>query len=198
MKSTDSFSDMMVRLRAGDDDAATRVFRRFSHQLIGLARRQFDTILGARVDPEDVVQSAYKSFFVRYGDGQYEIADWNSLWGLLTCITVRKCIRRVEYYRAEARDPRREVAPPRESESGGWEAMDREPRPEEAAMLTETVQQLLDGLEKPEREIVELSLQGFTTQEISERLGRAERSVRRVRERVREWLEELSGSYEHE
>ena len=111
MEPTDSFADMMTRLRAGNDDAATQVFRRFSQQLIGLARRQFDSFLGQRVDPEDVVQSAYKSFFSRYGEGQYDIPDWNSLWGLLTCITVRKCLRRVEYYRAEARDPRREVTP---------------------------------------------------------------------------------------
>jgi RNA polymerase sigma-70 factor (ECF subfamily) len=36
-----------------------------------------------------------------------------------------------------------------------------------------------------------MSLQGYSTQEISERLGRAERSVRRLRERVRLQLERL-------
>ena len=38
---------------------------------------------------------------------------------------------------------------------------------------------------------LELSLQGYSTQEISEQLGRAERSVRRLRERVRKQLERL-------
>ena len=69
------------------------------------------------------------------------------------------------------------------------EAIDREPTPEQAAVLAETVEQILAQLTPPERPIVELSLQGYSTREVSERLGRAERSVRRVRERVREQLE---------
>jgi RNA polymerase sigma-70 factor (ECF subfamily) len=36
-----------------------------------------------------------------------------------------------------------------------------------------------------------LSLQGYTTAEIGVRLGRAERSVRRLRERIRTRLERL-------
>jgi RNA polymerase sigma-70 factor (ECF subfamily) len=38
---------------------------------------------------------------------------------------------------------------------------------------------------------LELSLQGFTAPEISVRLGRAERSVRRLREQIRKRLERL-------
>jgi RNA polymerase sigma-70 factor (ECF subfamily) len=37
--------------------------------------------------------------------------------------------------------------------------------------------------------MIEMSLQGYSTQEISEQTGRAERSVRRLRERVRKYLE---------
>jgi RNA polymerase sigma-70 factor (ECF subfamily) len=61
----------------------------------------------------------------------------------------------------------------------------------EAAVLSETVQQLLAGLDEEERPILELSLQGHTTREISERLGRAERTVRLLRESVRHRLERM-------
>ena len=71
----------------------------------------------------------------------------------------------------------------------GHHAAYREPTPEQAAVLAETVEKMLGQLAPPERPIVELSLQGYSTREVSERLGRAERSVRRVRERVRERLE---------
>src|SRR5436190_425252 len=54
----------------------------------------------------------------------------------------------------------------------------------------EIVQGLLRGLGADERPIIELSLQGYSTQEISEQVGRAERSVRRLRERVRDQLEQ--------
>ena len=53
------------------------------------------------------------------------------------------------------------------------------------------VEQLLAGLDEDERPIVELSLQGYTTREISERLGRAERTVRLLREDVRHRLERM-------
>jgi RNA polymerase sigma-70 factor (ECF subfamily) len=87
----DSFADFLTRLRAGDDDAARELFERFAQQLIALARRRFRDGLRHKVDPEDVVQSAYKSFFARYGPENLNVGSWHSLWGLLTLITLRKC-----------------------------------------------------------------------------------------------------------
>jgi RNA polymerase sigma-70 factor (ECF subfamily) len=186
-----SFPDFLARLRAGDSAAPRELFRRFTHQLVALARGRFGPPVGHKVDPEDVVQSAYKSFFRRYGDGDLEVGNWNSLWGLLTLITLRKCAERVAYHRAACRDAAREVpGPPGDEETAPWpEALSREPTPVEAALLSEAVEQLLAGLDGDERPIVELSLQGYTTQEISERLGHPERTVRRLRERVRHRLE---------
>jgi RNA polymerase sigma-70 factor (ECF subfamily) len=191
----DSFPEFLARLRAGDSAAASELFQRFAHQLINLARRQFGAGLRHKVDPEDVVQSAYKSFFARFGEGKLEAVSWNSLWGLLTLITLRKCAERVAYHRAQRRDAAREVStPPGPEEAGPWlEALSREPTPPEAALLNEAVEQLLAGLDEDERQIVELSLQGHTTQEISERLGQPERTVRRMRERVRNRLERAQG-----
>jgi RNA polymerase sigma-70 factor, ECF subfamily len=187
----DSFPDFLARLRQGDSAASRELFQRFTHRLVALARRRFSPPLGHKVDPEDVVQSAYKSFFRRYGDGNLEADSWNSLWGLLTLITLRKCADHVAYHRAERRDAAREAAGPYDGEEGApWqEALSREPTPVEAALLAETVEQLLAGLDDDERPIVELSLQGYTTQEISQRLGHPERTVRRLRERVRHRLE---------
>jgi len=193
----DSFASLMLRLKAGDEAAAAEVFGRFLRRLIVLASRQFDSWIRNRVDVEDVVQSAYKSFFAGQGEGRFELADWDGLWGLLAVITMRKCYRRSDYLRAERRDAAREVSyrgTSRDVDGSGaawWEAIDREPTPVEAAMLTETVEQLLEDLGRPEREIVELSLQGHTTPEIAARLGRSRRTVRRVRERVRGYLLEL-------
>jgi RNA polymerase sigma-70 factor (ECF subfamily) len=191
MAASDSFADVMARLRAGDQAAAREVFERFVDKLVRLARRQFDAVLRGKVDAEDVVQSAYKSFFLRYGAGKLEIHDWANLWALLTVITLRKCFDRVEYHRAERRDVRREAAaqPGAAGTEPWWQAVAREPTPEEAAVLAETVELLLRGLDEEERPVLEMSLQGYTTQEISERLGRPERSVRRLRERVRKQLE---------
>jgi RNA polymerase sigma-70 factor (ECF subfamily) len=188
----DSFADFLTRLQARDDTAARELFERFAHQLIELARRRCAPAFKDKVDPEDIVQSAYKSFFARYGANNLDLANWNSLWGLLTVITLRKCSERAAYYRAQCRDVSREVSASPGSDPGPrLEGLDREPTPFEAAVLEETVQQLLASLDADERPILELSLQGYSTREISERLGRVERTVRRVRERVRQRLERM-------
>src|SRR5262245_43993565 len=114
-------------------------FERFTRRLIGLARAQLDERLQHKIEPEDVVQSAYKSFFLRYGDGALAAEGWDGLWGLLTTITLRKCADRVRYHRAECRDVNREAAAPAGEGLEPWrEAVGREPTPEEAAGLAET------------------------------------------------------------
>ena len=192
MTASDSFDDVMERLRAGDQAAARELFQRFVRRLIRLTQCQLDVVMRHKVDPEDVVQSAYKSFFQRYVEGKFEIGGWDSLWGLLTVITVRKCAQRVAYYRAEGRDVAREVsAPPTEAGASWREPLGRDPTPLEAAELTETVERLFAAMSEEDRPVLELSLQGYTTREISERLGRAERTVRLLREGVRKRLERM-------
>jgi RNA polymerase sigma-70 factor (ECF subfamily) len=184
--------DDVLAAAAGEADARA-VFERFTRRLIGLARQQLDVQFQHKIDLEDVIQSVYKSFFIRYGEQPLPEAGWDGLWGLLACITVRKCADRVRYHRAECRDMAREASAPAGAEHAEpWrDAVGREPTPDEAAVLAETVEHLLRGLDGDARRIVELSLQGYSTQEISETLGRAERSVRRLRERVRQRLEGL-------
>jgi RNA polymerase sigma-70 factor (ECF subfamily) len=188
-----SFHDVMARLRAGDPDAAAAIFHRFAGRLIGLARTRLDSRLRQKVDPEDVLQSVYKSFFLRHAEGQFELHNWDSLWALLTVITVRKCGQWIDHFHTGGRDVTREVTPTPANDSSppSWKAFAREPTPSEVAMLAETVEQLLRNLSEREREIVSLALQGYTAPEISERLGRPERTVYRVVERARKHLQRL-------
>src|SRR5262245_45918966 len=147
MKPESSFQELMDRLRQGDPDAGQQVFRQFSTRLIALARGRLDGVLRRKLDPEDVMQSVLRSFFRRHQQDEFELENWDSLWSLLALITLRKCGYQVRHFTAERRDVRREVTPPAEADSaGGWEAIAREPTPEEAAMLAETVEQLFRGL----------------------------------------------------
>lgn len=194
MSENESFAELMDQLRSGEDEAAREVFARFASRLVGLARRNLDGRLATKVDPEEIVQSAYKSFFLRQRTGGLEVANWDGLWGVLTMITLRKCADRAAFYRAGKRDVGREVAGTSDDGPGmaAEVALDREPSPEEAVVLAETVEALFRAVDDPdERAILELSLQGFTATEIGETLGRAERSVRRLRERIRKRLERM-------
>src|SRR5262245_47944289 len=105
---SDSFSDVMARLRVGDQAAAFAVFQRFAAALVARARQQLGARLAARVDAEDVVQSAYRSFFVRHAEGQFHLESWESLWGLLVVITLRKCANQRQHHGRECRAVGRE------------------------------------------------------------------------------------------
>ena len=189
MTDPDCFSELMERLRSGDDAVAREVFDRFAGRLVALARRRFDRRLAHKVDPEDVVQSAFKSFFTRHRGGTIRLRDWDGLWGLLTLITLRKCVDRVDYFRAGRRDFRREASAA-EGQDSPWQlALDREPRPEEAAAFAETVERLFRSVGDEVRPVLELSLQGYTAAEIGLQLGRALRSVQRLREQIRARIE---------
>jgi RNA polymerase sigma-70 factor (ECF subfamily) len=198
MPANDSVAILMDRLRTGEDGAAREVFVRFANRLVGLARKNLGGRLAVKVDPEDVVQSAYKSFFIRQRDGGLDVDSWDGLWGVLTIITLRKCADRAAYYQAAKRDLTRELVPAADNDTTPTDlALDREPLPEEAAALTETVAELFRAVDDPdERAILELSLQGYTAAEVAAQLSRAERSVRRLRERIRKRLERLQRAEE--
>jgi RNA polymerase sigma-70 factor, ECF subfamily len=188
------FDDLMARLKAGDEAAAAEVFNRFAHRLIGLARSRLDPLVRRKADPEDVLQSVFRSFFLRQAAGQLDLSGWDSLWGLLTVLTVRKCGRRVEHFRAARRDVRRETAPAAQDDSAPtWEGVASDPTPEEAAALAETVEQLLRGLDDRDQQIVVLCLQGYSSPEIGDQVSCTERTVQRVLTRVRKRLERVRG-----
>jgi RNA polymerase sigma-70 factor, ECF subfamily len=179
----ESFPEFMALVRAGDEDATREVHDRWSSHLIRLARARLGRSVAGKEDAEDVVQSAYRSFFRRYGEGSFQVEDWSEVWALLATIARRKCSSRRKYYQADRRDARREMP------MTSCEVVSSEPTAEDAAMLSETVEKLLGGLNEPERSIVLLSLQGYSAVEISPVVVRSERTVQRVRERVRSQLE---------
>ena len=190
MLADDSFADLMDRLCTGDEAAAADVFHRFTHRLIALARAHLDSRLRAVVDPEDVIQSVFKSFFLRHARGKPIWGGWDGLWTLLALITVRKCGHRARRFDAARRDVRAEVtAPGKTDESSVIEAFSDEPLPEEAVMLSEVVEQLLRDLGKRDGDILTLALQGYSAREISDRLDRPLRTVYHVLKRIQKRLE---------
>jgi RNA polymerase sigma factor (sigma-70 family) len=65
------------------------------------------------------------------------------------------------------------------------------PSPFPSSTLTETVEQVMRGLNERERAMLGLGLQGYTVQEISSEVGRSERTVQRLLKRVRRELERM-------
>ncbi len=185
MMHDDHFDATMAKLCAGDESAATEVFRRYVRRLMSLASRQFGARLRERADVEGVVQSALTCFFLRVRRGEFRLSCWEELWGLLAVITRRKCARRHREMKAARRNPGRETAL-RDDAAG--DLPDRLPTPEELAIFHEALGLLVANLEPEDGPVIELFLLGCTVRETAQRLDRSERTVARVRHRARCWL----------
>ena len=196
MAGESSFGRFIDQFQDGDEDAKAEVFQRFVNRLIGLARTRLDTQIRQKEDPEDVVQSVFKSFFNRQAKGQYNIKNWESLWSLLALITVRKCINRLEHWTAQRRNVNREVVyQPQLIQSDEslavWEAISGDPTTSQAAIFAEIVEIVMRELDEKEREILSLRLQGYAIPEISPLVGCTEYMVKLVIKQVKERLRQL-------
>jgi RNA polymerase sigma factor (sigma-70 family) len=178
--------ELLKRCRGGDQQAAAELFRRYVERLIGLARARLSEKLGRRLDPEDVVQSAYRSFFVAARAGRFDLAHSGDLWRLLVGIVLNKLHRQVEWQTAGKRSPDRE-----ENWSGGADlpGLPSVPSAEEGVALADEVKQLMGRLQPFQRQVLERRLQDQTLDEIAADLKCSQRTVRRVMEQIRDYLE---------
>lgn len=172
---------LLQRWKNGDHAAATEIFNRFACRLVALARTRMDESLQSRLDPSDVVQSAYGSFFRRAAEGAFEIDDGGDLWQLLATITVNKLRKKYRFHTAQKRSIHQEAG--QSEQSRQWEAIQTavtEPTPHEALTLIEMLDDLLETLDVPQRQIVEMRLAGWNVADIAMHSARTERTVRRV------------------
>src|SRR4029077_20290698 len=119
------------------------------------------------VDPEDVVQSVYRSFFLDSRDGRFQLQRGGDLWQLLVTMTLHKLTNQVNRHAAQKRAVSRERNFGSEDSLFGIGAprLAKQPSPVEALALADQLEQLLRTLEPPQRRIVELRLQGYNLDE---------------------------------
>jgi RNA polymerase sigma-70 factor (ECF subfamily) len=185
MSDTPESKVLVSRWRKGDQDAAKELFDRYASRLVALARRQISHRLASRVDPEDVVQSVFRSFFGRVKEGKFRIEEQDDLGKLLVRITVHKTLRKVEYHRAAKRDPSQEAVQGDYGADELLQVLDRDPTPEAIVAFVDQLDHFLNQLRPEERQILELRFQGYTNAEITKKLGIYDRKIRRLIERVR-------------
>lgn len=197
MSASSSHVDLMHRLESGDPDAAAVVFDRYARRLIGLARGRLDERVRPKVDADDVVNSVIRTFCRRAAAHSFHFDGAADLWALLVEITLRKCGHWNRHFRTRKRDVRREQAPPSsEDTSFTDEPPDPSgPRPEDEAVLRETLEHLLHRLDAKARAVCEMRLQGYEIKEIATALKSTEttinRKIRQIKDRMRELWPEL-------
>lgn len=168
--SEDSNSDLSARLYTefvnGDDDAAQAIFDRYVIELINYAQVRLSSLLQSRIDPEDIVQFAYRSFFRKAREEGLVLKRSGDLWRVLAAFTLNKTRSYIEKELAAKRSPLRE------QRNAFWmAAVQRDPSPEETASLIEEVKLFIEQLKPRDRRILELRLRGESIDEISTELA---------------------------
>jgi RNA polymerase sigma-70 factor (ECF subfamily) len=176
---------LLNRWRNGDEDAARELFQIYEERLLGLARQRISQRFGSRLDPEDVVQSVFRTFFTRSKEGKFQVEKADDVWKLLARITVHKTFRQIAFHRAAKRNVNMEKAQGDDSQDYVLSLLDRGPTPEMANQFLDQVEHLVNRLSPNHRQILELRMQGYKDVEIAEKLNVSDRTIRRAMEQVR-------------
>jgi RNA polymerase sigma-70 factor (ECF subfamily) len=181
---------LIAGLRTGDGRVLQEFWDQYGPQLQRLAERNLADAVRRRVGPEDVVQSVCRTFLRRARDGQYQVADSEQLWSLLCAITLTKIRQQVRFHMRKKRGLDVEARMPSrpDDSTAGFDPAAAGPTPAEAAEFADQLQQLLASFDEEERQIIDLKLQDHTYDEIAQRLGSSERTVRRIMKRVQSRL----------
>lgn len=168
-------------VRDGDEDAATLLYQRYARRVLGLVEAKLGARLRTATEPEDIVQSVFKSMFRGVQSGNYDAPPGETLWNLLAVIAVNKLRRKAAHQSAQRRDIDRLVS--LESVSNG-DAIDESA----VAFFEICVRETIEHLRDFDREIVSLRIQGNTVDEIAEKTKRARRTIERCLKNVRQQL----------
>jgi RNA polymerase sigma-70 factor (ECF subfamily) len=187
----DPVMQLLDRWRGGDHQAAGELFRLHAGRLIGLARSRLSAKLAVRIDAEDVVQSAYRSFFARAREGGFELHQGEDLWALLVAITLNKVHEQIRRNNAGKRTIAVEQSLEGDANSTTHpsQLQASDPSPLEAVAIVDQVEEVMRRLDPLRRRMLELRLQGYTLEEIAAETSLSRRTIRRFLTRVKEDLE---------
>jgi len=175
MSGPDNFRELLARVRAGDEQAATELVRRYEPAIRRAARvRMSDARLGRLLDSMDICQSVMASFFVRAASGVYELETPEQLMRLLTTMARNKLANQANHLRAARRDQRRTEGGERAAEVAG-----RDPRASVQVAARELLDEVHQRLTDDERAILERRQQGCDWGEIAGALGGTPEALRK-------------------
>jgi predicted Ser/Thr protein kinase len=153
------------------------LYQKYAPKLFRLANKHLSPKLRKRVEPDDILQSVFRSFFCRY-QNEIETLSSNELWKLLITITINKIRRQGRFHSAEKRDWHSEQE--LSAVSSNFEGTDyREPSSSDLVAMCDELAWLNRQLNPEQRRCLEMRLQGSDTTEIATELRTTDRTIRR-------------------
>src|SRR5262249_14753889 len=153
MAEEQSFAGFLDRIRAGDQEAAAELVRRYEPVIrLEVRRRLNDPSLQPLFDSMDICQSVLASFFVRAAVGQFDLDQPGQLLALRGARARNKLAMQRRPQPRQRRDSRRRVA---NSEEVLEECRDG-PSPESLATGRDLLQAVRERLSEEERQLADL------------------------------------------
>jgi RNA polymerase sigma factor (sigma-70 family) len=187
---------LIGRVAFGDSRAEQALWETYFTRLVGYARKKLENVPRRAADEEDVALSAMYSFCRGMAAGRFSHVDnRHDLWKLLVTITARKASAQRRRHFAQKRGGGHvggeSVFLGGEDEAGRNEGLAAvlgdQPTPEMACLVAEQCKRMLDALPDDSlRQVAQMTLEGYSPQEIAEQLGCVRRTVERKLERIRE------------
>jgi RNA polymerase sigma factor (sigma-70 family) len=167
MKPRLSFTELIERVRSGDEQAASELVKQFEPVVRRELRfRLRDNRARFELDSMDISQSVLGNFFVRMAARQYDLKEQRDLVKLLVTMTRNKVAENLRTQHRQRRDSRRTVR--------GVEGMalaSAQPTPSRVLAGREILDQVRQNLSGEERQLIDLRWQGLTWEEIADSLG---------------------------
>lgn len=183
----DEFVRLLVRVRAGDESAASELVQRYERTVLRSVRSRLGKTMRRAMDSADVLQSVHRSLLIGIKNERYHVSSPQQLIGLAVVMVQRKVAR---LWRKLKRLPTSglDAADSRETR------LDRipspAPTPSEAATAADLLEQFLSQLDELDQRLVHLKLDGHSSAESAAILGCDPAFVRmrwtRLRQKLRD------------
>lgn len=167
-------NELLDRLNRGDTSAADELFSAYAPYLRAVARGRISDRLRAKFDSSDVVQSVWVQVVRKLRDRTLRVSTEAELRAMLVTITQRRVIGRVRHVSTacNAEWPLTTAAEDVLSHDG--------PRPSEVAQADDVWAQIVRACPSEHLPVVQYRRQGLSSNEIADRTGLHEGSVRRI------------------
>ncbi len=187
----------------GDDSSAGQLWSYCFPKLLSYSKSKLPDHLRRALDEEDVALSAFKSFCLAAAKGSFpQLEGRDDLWKLLLCIASRKA---QNYVRRELREKRgggqvrgesifvsgSNASDPNSAGIGNFAGS--MPSPDMLAQFTDDARAMIDMLQDDTvKTIALLRMEGYSVEEIAERLDCGKRTIERRLTLIRKtWSESL-------
>ena len=160
------FADLLAKARSGDKTAMAQLAEEYEPQVRLVARARLGLALRPYLDSVDLVQSVHRSLMMGLRNDLYDVASPDRLVALAVTIVRRKVARQWRRHRRQQR-----MDGPDSPDLAHLVVSLSTSDPAEVVALQDQTSRLFAEMNDVDRQLIELRLEGYTTAEVSRRVG---------------------------